>query len=196
MRLMSYLVVAGITVQGLSGCSGTSAPIPQGANFSMSGPSFISKVGTPTTLFASIRRQDGSREFVYFMVIKPPDPSRGTAQASSGESNASGVNGVVKFKMTINGTDLVVDYKMTARPDSSTESESLVVNAQNQPLDKGRVFLVDLSANPISIVPHDVKLPAPTADATNPWIGEEQAQIVLKALEPDPDVAKFIKALR
>jgi hypothetical protein len=170
--------------------------IPQGADFSMAGPSFISKPDTPTTLFASIRRQGGSREFVYFMIIKLPSSAGGMTQNTSGQSHAIGRDGVVKFKLTNNGKELVVDYQTTVRADSSSESETLLVNAKSQPLDKGRVFLVDMSADPLTIVPHDIQLPAPTADATNPMLAEKQAQPVLKLLEQDPAVAEFLQSLR
>src|SRR5882724_2832566 len=123
-RLMAYILVAGLTVQGLSGCGGA-PPMPQGASFSLSGPCIVARPGKPVTLFTTVNRQDGSRDYVYVLVIKPPEPPNGIPQqTSSSESNASGLVGVAKAKATINGRELTVDYKMTVRPDNSLESET------------------------------------------------------------------------
>ena len=131
------------------------------------------------------------------MIIKPPESQTGGQQQSSnGESSAIGLNGHAKSKITINGKELTVEYKMTVRTDGTLDTESFVVGGKKQSFDKGRVFLVDLSADPIHIEPHDVKLPTTIPDLSNPVASIGLAESTLKELEEDPAIAEFTRPLR
>jgi hypothetical protein len=103
---------------------------------------------------------------------------------------------VAKAKMTINGKELTVDYKMKVRPDNSLESETLEINGKNQALGNGRVFLVDLSSSPVRVVPHEVKLGTPEAGLTNPMAFEKQGEGLLGELQQNPAVAEFIETAK
>jgi hypothetical protein len=128
---------------------------------------------------------------------QPPQPTNGGPQHSSGgEGSAIGLNGKTKSKITLNGKELTVEYKMTVRPDGTLETESFVVGGKNQSFDKGRIFLVDLSTEPISIVPHDVKLPTTIPDLFNLAAVETVAESALQELEKDPAIAEFTRPLR
>lgn len=192
-RRISRFLLAGITVLWLTGCGGQNIP----TNFSLSGPNHISKPGQPFVTYTVVTRAGGNREFVYFMVIKPPEPANGMRQqTSSGQSSAIGLNGQAKSTITINGKELAVEYKMTVRSDGTLDTESFVVGGKKQAFEKGRVFLVDLSTEPIGIVQHDAKLPGTIPpDLRNLVAIESLAESTLKELEKDPAIAEFTRPL-
>jgi hypothetical protein len=198
MRSFWKFMTVVIVPVSLAGCmAAPGPPMPPGASFSLAGPCIISKPGSPRLVFTTVNRQDGSRDYVYVLVIKPPEPQNNMAQqTSSSESNASGLVGIAKTKMTINGKALTVDYKMTVRPDNSLESEVLEINGKSQALGSGRVFLVDLSNTPMTVVPHEVKLSTPAAGLTNPMAIEKQAEKTLADLEQDSAVAEFVQGAK
>jgi hypothetical protein len=192
-RLISYFLVTEMTVLCLAGCGRQNVP----TSFSLSGPNQISKPGQPFTTYTVVTRQGGNREFVYFMVIKPPEAPNGVRQqTSSSQSSSIGRNGQAKSKINLNGKEVTVEYKMTVRPDGTLETESFAVGGKNQSFDKGRVFLVDLSTEPIRILPHDMTLSTTIPDLLNPTAIETVAESALKELEKDPAIAEFTRPLR
>src|SRR5437870_2773058 len=105
-RRVSRFFLTGMTVLCLAGCGGQNVP----TNFSLSGPNHVSKPGQPFITYTVVTRAAGNREFVYFMVIKPPEPANGARQqTSSGQSSWSGLNGHAKSRITINGKELAVE---------------------------------------------------------------------------------------
>ena len=107
-RQISYFLVTGMTVLGWSGCSGQNVP----TTFSLSGPNQVSKPGLPYMTYTVVTRQGGNREFVCFMIIKPPEPANGIRQqTTNSQSSAIGLNGQAKSKISLNGKELNVEYK-------------------------------------------------------------------------------------
>ena len=196
-RQIGCCLVMGMSALYLAGCGdqgGPSAP----TRFSLSGPHQVSKPGQPSMTYTVVTRPDGNREFIYFMIVKPPEPANGVRQQSTSfETSSNGVNGYAKSTITLNGKQLTVDYKMTVHPDGTLETESFLVDGQIQKFDKGRVFLVDLTAEPIRIVAHDVKLSTTIPDALNKFgAAEKLAQGTLQELEKDPVIAEFTRLLK
>jgi hypothetical protein len=132
------------------------------------------------------------------MIIKPPERRDGGNQhAGTSEASTSGGKGHAKSKTTINGKELTAEYNVTFCPDGELATESFELGGKNQSFDKGRVFLVDLSTDPISILPRDVKLPATLPpDLHNPKAWESLAESTLKELEQNPAIGEFTHALR
>jgi hypothetical protein len=191
-RLISNFVIAGMAAPCLFGCGGQ----PLGASFSVTGPVHVSKPGVPYLTYTAVTRAGANPEIVYFMIIKPPKSPDGSQQSSNGESSAIGLNGHAKSKITINGKELTVEYRMTVRPDGPLDTESFTVGGKKQSFDKGRVFLVDLSADPIRIDQHDVKLPTTMPDLRNPMASADFAESTLKELEGNPTIDDFTRPLR
>jgi hypothetical protein len=192
-RLISYFVITGMTGLCLAGCGRQNVA----TSFSLSGPNQVSKPGQPFMTYTVVTRPGGNQEFVYFMVIKPPEAPNGVQQqSSSSQSSSIGLNGQAKSTITLNGKELTVEYKMTVRRDGTLETESFSVGGTKQAFDKGRVFLIDLSTEPIRIVPHDVNLPTTILDLFNPTAIETVAERTLKELEQDPAIAEFTRPLR
>jgi len=178
----------------VAGCGRQSVP----TNFSLSGPNQVSKPGLPFMSYTIATRAGGNPEFVYFLIVKPPAPPKGGGQQSStsSEGSAAGRNGRAKSKFMFNGKEVTTDYKMTAHADGTLESQSFEIGGKKQSFEKGRVFLVDLSTEPISITPHDVALPTTIPDLRNLTASEDLARSTLKELEKDPEIAKFTRSLR
>jgi hypothetical protein len=143
-------------------------------------------------------RAGGSPEFVYFLIVKLPAPREGGGQqsSSSSEGSAVGRNGRAKSRFMFNGKEVTTEYKMTAHADGTLETESFEIAGKKQSFEKGRVFLVDLSAEPMTITPHDVALPTTIPDFSKPGAAQDLAETTLKELERDPDIAKFTRPLR
>jgi len=177
----------------LAGCRGETGP----TNFSLSGPNQVSKPGLPFMSYTIVTRAGASPEFIYFLIVKPP-ASRGGGQQSStsSESSSVGRNGRAKAKFMFNGKEVTTDYKMTAHADGTLESESFEIGGKKQSFEKGRVFLVDLSTDPVTVTPHDAALPTTIPDLRNPTAVQNLAQTTLKELEQDPEIAKFTRPLR
>jgi hypothetical protein len=192
LRRFSYFLFTGTAVLCLAGCGVQNVP----TNFSLSGPSQVSKPGQPFMTYTVVTRADGNREFVYFMIIKPPGPANGMRQqTTSSESSAIGLNGQAKSKISLNGKELTIEYKMKVRPDGTLETESFVVGGKNQVFDKGRVFLVDLSTDPMRVEAHVARLSSPIPDLRNPMAADGLAESTLKELEQDPAIAEFTRPL-
>ena len=69
-RILCFLFT-GLTVLCLAGCGEQNVQnVP--TNFSLSGPNMVSKPGQPYMTYTVVTHADGNREFVYFMIIKPP----------------------------------------------------------------------------------------------------------------------------
>jgi hypothetical protein len=165
--------------------------------FTISSPNEVRKAGQPLLLHTVATGSGGEREFVYFMVIRPPDPpSNGPQHSSSSQGGFIGRDGHEKFEVMVNGRKLTGEHKVTLRPDWTVETESLVIDGKNRPLGEGRVFLVDLSSDPISIVPRDVKLPTTIPDLADRAAIDTLGENTLKDLEQDPVIAEFIRPLR
>jgi hypothetical protein len=192
-RRIPCLLVTGTMMLCLAGCGGQNVP----TSFSLSGPNHFSKPGQPFITYTVVTRAGGNREFVYFMVVKPPEPANGMRhQSSSGQSSAIGLNGQAKSEITLNGKKLTVEYTMTVRTDSTLDTESFIVSGKKQAFEKGRIFLVDLSTEPIRIVQHDTKLSDTIPDLRNPAANDSLAVSTLDELEKDPAIAEFTRPLR
>lgn len=190
-RILCFLV-AGFSLTFSAGCGAN-----LGASFSLSGPHVVAKEGKPFMVLTTVENAGGNREFAYFIVIKPPElPGGGRQQSSTGEANAAGRKGFAKLKAKFNGRDLIVEYTRTARADGALESESLKLDGTNPSLDKGRVFLVDLSSEPIGVAQHDLKLPTTIPEIVNPQVAEKLAESTLSELEKDSAIAEFTRRLR
>jgi hypothetical protein len=193
-RLIWVAAIAGTTLLCLAGCGRESGP----TNFSLSGPNQVSKPGLPFMSYTIATRAGGNPEFVYFLIVKPPAPRKGGGQQSSNSSEGSAVGrkGRAKSKFMFNGKEVTTDYKMTAHADGTLETESFEIGGKKQTFEKGRVFLVDLSAEPVTITPHDVAFPTTIPDLSKPRAAEGLAETTLKELEKDPDIARFTRPLR
>ena len=177
----------------LAGCGRDTGP----TNFSLSGPNHVSKPGLPFMSYTIATRAGGDPEFVYFLIVKPPAPRPGGQQTSnSSESSAVGRKGHAKSKFMFNGKEVTADYKMTAHADGTLETESFEIGGKKQSFEKGRVFLVDLSTEPITVTPHDAALPTTIPDLRNLTASEDLARSTLKELEKVPEIAKFTRPLR
>jgi hypothetical protein len=75
---------------------------------------------------------------------------------------------------------------------------TLVEPAERSPKEYRELAKLDkiFSTEPISIVPHDVKLPTTIPDLFNPAAVETVAESTLKELEQDPAIAEFTRPLR
>src|SRR5687767_3443309 len=86
---------------------------------------------------------------------------------SSGRVTSDGATGIAAGTISINGKDLSVEYRATIEAHEGLQRESLAIEGVHQPLEKGRVFLVDLTTYPISVVQHDLKLPRDVPDVSS-----------------------------
>lgn len=146
----------------------------------------------PAVAWNMVQPPGEGRRIAYFMILKYP-PQGGSSQGYSGDVSNDGRTGRSAGTITINGKDLSFDYRATIETGKGLKEELLSIKGIDQPLEKGRVFLIDLTADPISVVQHDLKLPKDVPDASSATDAEALAKSTLAELEKSSAVSEFIK---
>lgn len=191
LALISCFLAVGIAVSCLAGCN------DQNVGVSLAGPTYAWLPNRPAVSYTALARNGGDLELVYFLIIKPSaDRNGGRQQSINYQASSNRSSGSARSRMTLNGSELSVEYNVTVRRDGSLGTESLLIGGQNQPLEKGRVLLVDLSTAPIAIIPNDVNLTTPVPVSAKTEDMKTFVESALVELERDPAIAEFVRPLK
>ncbi len=153
----------------------------------------VLREGSAGSAFGTVRVGKGKRELTYFVVLKH---DLGKAKVSNFEEEALADRvGGGKSKQTITADDraLEVGYQVRSRGGKKVQ-EKLEINGKAVDVNKGRVFLVDLTVKPPRWQQYKLKLPGGVPAATGKKEAEELAKKVLAGLAKDPKVKAFLEA--
>ena len=149
--------------------------------------------GQPGVVFGMLKAPNTARRFTYFVVFKHDFPASSCSAPSSVSGGGRGFTSIQEIE--VSGNKLQIVHKADFEPQETPDlKESFEVDGKPVDLSGGRVFLVDLTAEPPGVKQRDVDLPEELPDPTSSVkTVETLARQTLAAIrEQDKDVDSFL----
>ncbi len=149
--------------------------------------------GQPGVVFGMLKAPNTARRFTYFVVFKHDFPASSCSAPSSVSGGGREFTSIQEIE--VSGKKLQIVHKADFEPQETPDlKESFEVDGKPIDLSGGRVFLVDLTAEPPGIKQRDVDLPEELPDPTSSVkTVETLARQTLAAIrEQDKDVDSFL----
>jgi hypothetical protein len=147
----------------------------------------------PGVAFGTVKAGGNKRQLSYLVIFRHNVGGAGKSEFTE-EAMAEESRGESAQAVTIDGQALKVEYAVTLDARKRIDKETLTVNKKPVDTAKGRVFLVDLTANPPKWEQVQAKLPAEVADASGKKAAEALAREVVAALvKEDKKVKAFVE---
>ena len=146
----------------------------------------------PTTMFCQYAVAEGPRHSDCFLIIKEPPATPGRSE-HKWEGNVKMTSEKARITGALNaGTSkFPIEFNVALQEDKTTLTETFIIGETTYSLDKGRVFLIELTPNSIRVVQHDFAIPSASAAETNNL--EKYANQTLQALKNEsPSIAVFL----
>lgn len=195
---MWALVVAAISLQAAQKAEviqGASGARSEGLEVHAGG--LVVRQGEAGAAFGTMRLGTLQRQVAYFVVLKHR-LGPGSPLELSEEASCDGTTGSGKQAIAIAGNSLLIDYLVRLEEKGKGPGqETLAVNGKNVDLARGRVLLVDLTANPPRWEQRKVDLPSEVNEVASKKGAEELARKVLGELvKKDRKTREFVEAAR
>jgi hypothetical protein len=150
--------------------------------------------GKPGAAFGTVQGGTGKRQLAYFLVIKHRWPGEGKTESNE-DVSVEALTGTAKHNLSIDGKALPLVY--TVALDGKTKkpkAETLMIGGKMVDLAKGRVLLVDMTADPPKWEQRKLDLPAEVGDLSTNKAASALAKEALDMLLKDAKVKGFVRA--
>ncbi len=170
-------------IQGTAGSKSDDLSLQAGA--------IVLREGEPGSAFATVQAGAGKRQLAYFLVLKHRWPGEGKTESNE-DVTAEALTGTAKHALTIDGKALPLVYTITLDAKSKKpKAETFTVGGKAVDLSKGRVLLVDMTADPPKFEQRKLDLPGEVADLSTNKAAAALAKEALDALLKDKKVKEF-----
>jgi hypothetical protein len=191
--VLALLALAGVaraqTASFIQGTSGAKV-----GNWEVQAGGVVLRQGSAGSAFGTVRKGAPTHTFSYFLVLKHRYGSCSKVDASE-KADTTEKKATTKQLLTIDGNKLTIGYQIDFDLAAKRAvRESITINGKAVNVAKGRVLLVDMTANPPKWQQKNLELPAvgPTA-VTEEKAAEALTRKVFEALgKKDKDVRAFI----
>jgi hypothetical protein len=171
-------------VQGASGSRSSQLEIRSGG--------LVLREGSAGAAFGTVRVGKGKHRLSYFVVVKHNLGKAGDSSFNE-EVMVEGGDGKSKQTLTVDGRTLEVGYQVRVE-EGKTAKQTLTVNRKAVEVNKGRVFLVDLTVSPPRWEQRKLDLKDEVPETTSKKAADELVKKVLASLaKQDRKVKAFIE---
>jgi hypothetical protein len=176
-------------IQGTAGSRAT--------NFEIHTGGLVVREGEAGAAFGTIQIGKAREQLSYFVLLKH-SLSASNALEWSEETTAEDTIGSSKQTLALEGKSLQMDYEVRLAAKSARISrESMTINQKSVDLARGRLILVDMTANPPRWEQRKVDLPTEVTATTSKKAAEDLVRKVLASTtKQDRKVKEFVDAAR
>lgn len=151
----------------------------------------------PGVVFATDKGPSTSRQLSYVVFVRHPElvPGAGLSESKANGTIKEGYVGFMQTGLSMAGSEL--DLVLTTKADQISQkfkAENFKINGQETDLSKGKVFMADFKAKPLTVKQIDVPLSIELPETIEMKDIEGLADRLVKdARNSSPDVRSFLK---